>query len=87
MNLEIGNIYPCHGGRRDVGAYWMVVGLTEGSVVMLKLSPSLEIVGAGSYGKFVFDGSSSLYRRNRTLLGKCNNIQNIKFNVKWGNQA
>ena len=50
QEVQVGNIYPALGGRKNPGTeYWLVLRLTEHGAVMLGFDKDGEVSGAASY--------------------------------------
>lgn len=79
--LRIGNVYPAQG--RESGTYWIVVGILDKSVAVLRITGRGEICGAQTYGKHVFDGSNLHFRKNDMLLGTCDSLNGLTFDIDW----
>lgn len=82
--LSVGNVYPCHGGYRAEGAYWVVIALTDTGAVCVRVTHDGTIVGAANYGRHVFDGSSKYFQRHKTLIGTCAIPANLKLKINFG---
>lgn len=79
--LRVGNVYPAQG--KQTGTFWLVVGIMETTVAVLRLDGAGNIVGAQTYGKHVFDGSNKHFTRNDCLLGTCEALQKLEFDIDW----
>lgn len=75
--LRIGNVYKCKGGGKT--AYWIVVGLSETSVNLLGINSEGAVSSTANYGVHVFTSSNF----NRVLLGRCNGLDNLEFDIEW----
>lgn len=81
--LQVGNIYSCKGGRNSNHKFWVVVALTDNSVVMLGIDQEGNIISSANYGRHVFDCSSQYFTRGRERIGIVVDMPELTFNVKW----
>ena len=79
--LEVGNVYPVQG--KQSGTYWLVVGIFEKSVSVLRIDANGQVVGAQTYGTHVFDGSNQHFKRSEMLLGTCEGLKDLTLVINW----
>lgn len=77
--LCIGNVYKCKGGGKT--SYWIVISFDDRSVQLIGINKDGVITSATSYGRHVFDNSTSLFRR--APLGYCAGLEELEFNITW----
>ena len=83
FELKVGNVYPAQG--KQTGTFWVVVGIMETGVALLRIDSDGNVVGAQTYGKHVFDGSNHHWNRCERLLGHVKNIENFELHIEWRN--
>jgi len=76
--LVIGNVYAAKGGNKT--RYWVVVGIRDSTVILLGLNADGELSSAATYGAHVFSQGS---RYNRPVLGRCEGIEELNFDIVW----
>lgn len=79
--LRIGNVYACKGGGKTT--FWIVVGLDDRSVNLLGINRDGVVTSTQNYGRHVFDGPASNLFKKRTLLGRCEGLESLEFDVQW----
>ena len=79
VELRVGNVYKCKGGGKTT--YWVVIAFDDRSVQVIGINRDGIITSAASYGRHVFDNSTSLFRNKP--LGFCPGIDNLEFNIDW----
>lgn len=77
--LRIGNVYKCKGGGK--ATFWIVISFDDKSVQLLGINRDGVITSASSYGRHVFDNSTTLFRR--VPIGYCADLENMEFNISW----
>lgn len=80
-SLRIGNVYACKGGGKTM--FWIVVGLDDRSVNLLGINRDGVVTSTQNYGRHVFDGPASHLFKKRTLLGRCEGLESLEFDVLW----
>ena len=77
--LRIGNVYKCKGGGKT--SYWIVISMDEKAVQLIGINRDGVISSATSYGRHVFDNSTTLFRR--APIGFCAGLEDLEFNIQW----
>lgn len=80
-SLRIGNVYACKGGGKT--AFWVVVGLDDRCVNLLGINRDGVVTSTQNYGRHVFEGSASSLFKKRALLGRCEGLEGLDFDVQW----
>lgn len=72
---EVGDVYPAKGGRGDT-IYWIIVGTTmRGGCAVLGIDGEGQVISAQSYNASAF--------KDRPLLGRCQNLAELSFDIEW----
>ena len=77
--LLVGNVYKCRGGGKT--SFWIVINIDDRSVQVIGINRDGIITSASSYGRHVFDNSTSVFRAKP--LGFCPGIDALEFNIEW----
>lgn len=77
--LLVGNVYKCKGGGKT--SFWIVINIDDKSVQCIGINRDGVITAATSYGRHVFDNSTTLFRREP--IGFCPGIDALEFNIEW----
>lgn len=77
--LRVGNVYKCRGGGKT--SFWIVINIDDKSVQVIGINRDGIITSASSYGRHVFDNSTSVFRAKP--LGFCPGIDALEFNIEW----
>lgn len=80
-SLRVGNVYACKGGGKT--RYWIVVGLDDTSVNLIGINREGVVTSTQNYGRHVFDQSASHLFKRRALLGRCEGLEALEFDVQW----
>ena len=79
--LRIGNVYPCKGGGKT--RFWIVIGLDDRSVNLVGINSDGVVTSTQNYGRHVFEGNTCSLFQKRTLLGRCEGLESLEFDVQW----
>ena len=80
--LRLGNVYACKGGGKT--NYWIVVGMNDRTVNLLGINRDGAVTSTANYGAHVFDGTSAAF--GRELLGRCDGLESLDFDITWMNK-
>lgn len=80
-SLRVGNVYPSKNTRHT--KYWVVAALNKSGCHLFGIGADGEITTTQTLGKHVFDGTSPLFNRGESLLGRCEALNNLDFNINW----
>lgn len=75
--VRVGNVYKCKGGNKT--AYWIVVGADSQSVNLIGINHEGVVSSTANYGIHVFTSPNF----NRKLLGRCNGLEQLEFDIEW----
>lgn len=81
--VRIGNVYPAKGGKGT--AFFVVVAIHKDSACLLGIDRDGNITSCTSYYKSVLEGGS--YREPRPIMGFVEGLEELTFDVQWGNQS
>ena len=70
-----GDVYPSKGGRGD-NRYWVVVAVNKsGYAACIGIGDEGQVTSAQTYGRWAFE--------DRPLLGRCESIIEMSFDIEW----
>jgi hypothetical protein len=82
FTLRVGNVYPSKNTRHT--KYWIVVAVNSSGVHLFGLNGNGEITTSSTLGKHVFDGTSPLFTRGESLVGRCESLSDsMDFKIEW----
>lgn len=73
-----GDVYPSKGGRGDT-RYWVVLSVNaKGYAACIGICGEGQVTSAQTYGAWAFE--------DRPLLGRCEGIADMSFEIEWREQ-
>jgi hypothetical protein len=80
--LRLGNVYACKGGGKT--NYWIVVGMNERTVNLLGINRDGVVTSTASSDAHELAEGQRLY--GRELLGRCDGLESLDFDITWMNK-
>ena len=73
--VKVGDVYPSKGGRGD-NRYWVVINVNKsGYAACIGIGEEGQVTSCQTYGAWAFE--------DRPLLGRCDGIEEMNFEIDW----